>query len=134
MMRRALTSILAALVIDFALASSGYGAPSVRQGGETYGKIREQIARVAPQPKSRVQVKLRDGRKLKGYVTETSTDDFLLSDSRTATSARIRYADVKQVKGSHGENSGLKKATQIMSFVGLGLVVVIMVAALSSPN
>ncbi len=29
MMRRALTSILAALVIDFALASSGYGAPQL---------------------------------------------------------------------------------------------------------
>jgi hypothetical protein len=53
---------------------------------------------------ARVEIKLRDHTKLKGYVGEAAEDSFTLIDAKTSAPRTIPYADVEQLKkpGSGG--------------------------------
>jgi len=134
-MRKSLATLLMVLLINLTCAVAAFAAPQSDRDARALEKVKEKIALVSPRPRARIQVKLRSGRKLKGYVTETTNDDFLLSDSRTSTSERIRYADVRQVKGASGEeHSGLRKASSIVAIAAGGLLIVLVVAVLRSPN
>ena len=46
-----------------------------------------------------VRVKLRDGTKLAGYVSEANENSFVIVDSKTGAATNVPYPQVKQVKG-----------------------------------
>lgn len=61
-------------------------------------KVKAKIAKLGTGSDVRVTVKLKDGRKINGYVSETKSDNFILLDFKTGNATEIKYADVKQVK------------------------------------
>jgi hypothetical protein len=72
---------------------------------------------------ARVSVKLRDKKKLVGYIDYVGKDDFNMSDAGKNTSQKIAYADVVQIeKKEKGVSRGLK--------IGLAVIGVLMVMGL----
>ena len=61
-------------------------------------KIKTTVAERGTGEKKRVEVKKRDGTKLKGYISQADEDSFTLTDSKTKQSTEIAYADVAKVK------------------------------------
>ena len=53
-------------------------------------------------PKTRVEVRLQDGTKLKGSISAAGEDTFTIADSKTGTTRTMSYADVTRVKKSGG--------------------------------
>ena len=51
---------------------------------------------------ARVDVKLLDGTKLKGYVSAKDQDGFTVTDSKTGANSAVRYAEVSEVKKAGG--------------------------------
>lgn len=51
---------------------------------------------------ARVEVKLLDGTRLKGYVSAKEQDSFTVTDRKTGASSVVRYAEVSEVKKSGG--------------------------------
>jgi hypothetical protein len=72
---------------------------------------RHAVARLGIGQQARTEIKLRDNRKVKGYVSDTGPDSFTVIDHKTGAPQTIAYADVATVKQPHG---GLKLRTWII--------------------
>lgn len=65
-------------------------------------KAREKVQEIGTGKKARVEVKLQNNKKLKGYISAVSTDSFTVTDSETGATQTLNYTDVKQVKKRGG--------------------------------
>jgi hypothetical protein len=63
-------------------------------------KIKTKVMERGTGEKKRVEVKMSDGTKLKGYISQAGEDSFTLTDSKTKQTTVIAYRDVKKVKNS----------------------------------
>ncbi len=60
---------------------------------------------------ARVEAKLRDNTKVKGYVSAAGEDSFIVTDPKTGATQTVAYADVTQVKKPGG---GLSTRTWVI--------------------
>ncbi|HEX8337489.1 MAG TPA: hypothetical protein VF621_12215 [Pyrinomonadaceae bacterium] len=101
MFRRAL-----AVMISGILWSSAVGyQPALAQMTEVTraaGETRAAVQRLGAGSKKRVEVRLQDGARLKGYVSAAGEDAFTLTDSKTGQARTLAYADVSRVKKAGG--------------------------------
>jgi hypothetical protein len=77
---------------------------------------------------ARVEVKLRDSTKLKGYISEAGQDSFTVTDSKTGAAQSVAYRDVAQVKKP---GSGL--STRAWIIIGAAAVAAVVVAIIVKP-
>lgn len=82
-------------------------------------KVKEAVNKLGIGEAARLEVKLKDKRKLQGYISETGEDSFVVTDAKTGTATTIAYAHVKQVKGNN-LSTGAKIA------IGVGVAVAIL--------
>jgi hypothetical protein len=80
-------------------------------------KVKVAVAKRGTGPKAKVTVKLKDQTKLKGYISNASTDSFTLSDSKTGQARTLAYSDVADLK----KQGGLSLAAKIGIGVGAGV-------------
>ena len=86
-------------------------------------KVKTAIAQLGTGPGARVEIKLRDKTKLKGYVKATNDDSFAVVDDKTSNATEIPYPQVKTVKGNN-LSTGAKIA------IGVGVAVIVIFALL----
>jgi hypothetical protein len=81
-------------------AASGFRSVQAEAGEDARlaHQTRISILKLGTGEQARVEVKLRDDTKLKGYVSAAGTDSFTVRDARTATATAVAYTDVAQVK------------------------------------
>ena len=82
-------------------------------------KVKVNITKLGTGKNARVEVKLRDKTKLKGYVSEINKDNFVVIDDKTGASNEVAYSNAKQVKGNN-LSSGVKIA------IGIGVIVAVL--------
>ena len=80
-------------------------------------KVKADVAKRGTGPKAKVNVKLKDQTKLKGYISNASGDSFTLSDSKTGQTRTLAYSDVAEVK----KQGGMSLAAKIGIGVGIGV-------------
>ena len=80
-------------------------------------KTRAGIQKLGVGKEARVEVKLQDKTKLKGYVSEAGETSFTITDPVTDASSVIPYATVTQVKGHN-----LTTRTKIIIGVAIAVV------------
>ena len=85
-------------------------------------KVRERVAKLGVGEKARVEVKLRDAGKLKGYISAASEDSFTVTNTKTGASQAVAYAEVAQVKKPGG---GLSTRTWVI--IGAAAVAAIII-------
>lgn len=66
--------------------------------------LRRTIATLGPTKETRVEVKLRDKRKLRGYIRTVGDESFELIDLKTGASTAVPYTTVAQVRTRHISN------------------------------
>jgi hypothetical protein len=92
-------------------------------------KVKEGISKLGTGEEARIEVKLRDKTKLKGYVSEAGEDSFVIVDEKKGAASTVTYAQVKQVKGNN-----LSTAAEIALGVGIILVPIAIVVLLVSQS
>jgi hypothetical protein len=134
MFRKVLSLMLIALLVNM------FGvAQEIRAGAQVVGqtrnveKVKENIRKLGSGEATRVELKLWDGTKLKGYIRETRTDDFSVVDAKTGASITVPYTQVRQVKGSNRLTAAkvgltLAKGTAIVGAIALGFMLLILVS------
>jgi len=79
-----------------------------RQREQRYAEeVRAAVASLGAGPDARVEVRLRDKTKLKGYVSRADEDGFVVVNARTGAATQVAYPQVKKVKG-HNLSTGDK--------------------------
>jgi hypothetical protein len=93
-MTRLVASLVAALVINFALAPST--PAQLNKDAVRIDKLRHAVEKIGID--ERVEVKLNDGTKLKGQINEIGEDYVVVADNKTGNVTRLTFTQVKQVK------------------------------------
>ena len=93
------------------------------------GQVRAKVQSIGAGPKARVEVKLRNKTKVKGYVSGSGSDSFTVINSQSGSAETVAYADVAEVKKSGG---GLKTLTWII-LAGVAVTAVVVGATVIRP-
>jgi hypothetical protein len=110
-MFRKIKAIMLAAVVLF--AASGIQAALAQAGKDNQAeKARAKVQQIGSGTKARVQVRLLDNTKLKGYISAVSADSFTVTDSSTGATQTVAYTDVAGVKKQGG--GGLSTRTLII--------------------
>ena len=121
-------------ILSLALAGSLMAAASARpvsavalskaeKEAQFAEKVKAGIAQLGTGTEARVEVKLRDKTKLKGYISEAGADQFTVVDAKTGTATIVAYPHVKQVTGNN-LSTGAKIA------IGIAVVLIPILVAL----
>jgi hypothetical protein len=124
------------LAVVFCCTTSGV---AVLAGGEAVGKlpevekIRQKVLKRGTGTKARARVKLTDGTKLRGYISESAADDFTLvrTDAPVGASVRIYYRDVAEFKA---QGKGMSTTSKVLIGAGTTVAVGVVILALSFRN
>ncbi len=120
MLKKMMTILLISLVLNLTVNVAFASGEKLEKAAKKIEKIKADIAKLGTGSDAKIEVKLRDKTKLKGYVTQVNTESFIVMDEKTATTVEVPYPNVKQVKGNN-LSSGVKIA------VGLGILLAIVV-------
>ena len=120
MLKRILLFALAVLLIHFSLAAPVTARTSVEKDQRHAAKVKAAIAKLGVGERARVEVKLRDKTKLRGYISEAGEESFVLFDPTTAKSTTVAYPQVKGVLGNN-LSTGAKIA------IGLGIAACVLI-------
>ena len=116
-MKKHMAIILIGLLVFLASGGQTLARSSGRDKVPTIEEIKAKIAKLGIGEKARAQIKLRNGEKIKGYVSNAGEKDFALTDGKSGQTTTIAYADVVEVK-----KPGMSKRTKILLGVGIGVV------------
>ena len=121
-MWKRITPVVVATVAVLLICGSSTFATSKDKEGKTGEKVRAGILKLGIGPSARVEVKLRDKTKLKGYIDQVAEDHFVVIDDSTGAATSVAYPQVKQVKGNN-----LSTGAKIAIGVGIALAVFLII-------
>jgi hypothetical protein len=133
MFKKVLSLTLVALLLNlFGVGTVRAGAQVVEQTRPNVERVKENVRRLGIGDATRLQLKLWDGRSVKGYLREAGEDDFTVVDVKTGAVTTVKYAEVRQVKGSNRSTAAkvglnLAKGTAIVGAIALGFMLLILV-------
>ncbi len=99
-------TLIAALLFSLTLAPDAAAKTKAEKDVELSAKVKAGIAKLGVGPDTRVEVKLRDKTKLKGYVSAVNEVSFAVTDLKTGAATTVAYPDVAQVKGNNLTTGG----------------------------
>lgn len=88
-------------------------------------QVKEAVYRLGTGEGARVEVRLKDKTKLKGYVGEASDAGFIVVDAKTGAATHVTYPQVQKVKG-HNLSTGAKIAIGLAAAVTVLVILLIM--------
>ncbi|MGH9930860.1 MAG: hypothetical protein ACREA9_16745 [Pyrinomonadaceae bacterium] len=110
MFKRTFAIMLSGLVLLAAFGFQGAGAQSLGDQQATE-KVSSKVQKIGVGVNARVEVKLRDDTRLKGYISDADQASFTVVESTTGSSKTVSYADTSSVKKA---GSGLSAKTWII--------------------
>ncbi|MBL8188073.1 MAG: hypothetical protein JNK38_08700 [Acidobacteria bacterium] len=123
MFKRSLTLMLiGALVISMSAAPITLAKTKEEKAAEFTAKVKTGVAKLGVGPDARIEVKLRDKTKLKGYISQISDESFVVADAKTGTTTEVPYPNVASVTGKN-LSTGAKIAIGVAIGVGVLLLV-----------
>lgn len=117
MFKKILSLLLIGLLINVAGATSTY-AGSKEKEARFVEKVKQGIAKLGTGEAARIEVKLRDKTKVKGYVKEAGADSFTVVDAKSGLATEVAYSNAKQVKGNN-LSTGAKIAIGLAILAGV---------------
>ncbi len=114
--------VLVALLLNITCPSHALAGNSPEKEARFAQKVKQEIAKLGTGPDARVDLKLRDKTKLKGYISEVGDQSFAVMDDKTGVATTVTYPQVKQVKGNN-LSSGAKIAIAIGIILAVAVII-----------
>lgn len=101
-MRQKLWSLLAlSLLFSLACYTSVRASSNLEDDAKAVAKVKYALIEVGTGRNARVEIKLHDKTKLKGYISDLDDDQFTLVQDKTGASIQIAYRQVQKVNRKH---------------------------------
>ena len=117
------------LVINLSLSSVAFAETKEEKEAKFADNVKINVVKLGTGKEARVEVKLKDGTKIKGYISEINDNGFVVVNDKTGTSTEIPYPQAKQVKGNN-----LSTGVKIAIAVGIIVAVSFLIVAVSPRN
>ena len=121
------TTVLVLSMLLITYPAQALAANSPEQEARLTQKVKTAIAKLGTGHDARVELKLRDKTKLKGYISEIGDQSFAVVDHKTGSATTVTYAQVKQVKGNN-----LSTGAAIAIGIGIGVGIIVLLAFIGS--
>jgi hypothetical protein len=115
-------SLLLVYVLVFTAAPVLAGTRAKKQA-QTVEEVKAKVARIGTGVKARVNVRLNNGTKIKGYIEQSGEQEFTVRDKDTGASVRVPYTDVAKVEERKGHSTA--KWVAIGAGIGAGTLLAI---------
>lgn len=115
-MFRTFLSLLLTGLLMLGLNVAPVAAAQTTNDAQAVEKVRLKVAKLGLGDKARATVRLKDGRKIKGFISQAGASDFTVRDRKTGDPTLILYSDVLKVE----DNNGHSTLRNIMIGVGIG--------------
>jgi hypothetical protein len=106
MFRKILVMAIAGMIINLATAQFAFAETKEEK---FTAKVRTGVIKLGTGPNAKIQVKLKDKTKIKGYIIESNQTEFLVMNAKTGEAVPVAYPAVKQVRGNN-VSTGVKIA------------------------
>jgi hypothetical protein len=124
MLKKILCLILAAMLINLTTVNFAYADSKAEKEAKFVEKVKTNIIKLGTGIDAKVRIKLKDGTKLRGFVSQINNNNFVVVDEKTGRATEVPYPNAKQVKGNN-----LSTGVTIAIGVAIFLVVVCLIGA-----
>ena len=93
-------------------------------------RVKKKIVKLGTGPEAKLQVRLQDKTKLKGYVSKISDDSFAMFDTKTNAETNVPYANVTELKTKMSDG----EVILLGGLAGAGALVAIIAIAFARNN
>ena len=97
MFKKFLTLVLTILTLNLFFINAAFAQISDNEDILSRN-VKNTVAQVATEPNRKLKVRLKDGTKLKGFITEIKNNQFAILDSKTSKVTEILYSNVAEAK------------------------------------
>lgn len=101
MFKKYLTITLTLLVLNLSLSAAAFAETKAEKEAKFADKVKVNVTKLGTGTEAKIQVKLKDGIKLKGYVSQINENSFVVTDEKTGVATEVPYPNAKQVKGNN---------------------------------
>lgn len=123
MLKRYLSIVLIGLLVFGANTSFIFAQTNTDdKNASNAEKVKAAVAKRGTSDKKAVRVKMINGSKMKGYISQIGDDSFTLTYSKTKQQTVIPYRDVERVEG-RGLSGGAKIGIIVAAAIGGGLLI-----------
>lgn len=118
MLNKFILTTLLILVGNLAVAPYIYASGNSEEDVKFAKKVKTEIVKLGVGTDARIKIKLKDGTKLKGYVSEIKEDSFTVIETKNGNATTVLYSQAKQVKGNNLSSRVI---------IGIGVVVFLVI-------
>lgn len=122
MFRKLVTLLLVAAVINLAGVRLAYAESKEEKQARFAEKVKANVLKLGTGESTRVKVKLRDQRKLEGYISDAGAESFTITNRKTGEATTVAYPEVKSVQGNN-----LSTGAKIAIGVGIAAAVIFII-------
>ncbi|HYJ45651.1 MAG TPA: hypothetical protein VEV81_03485 [Pyrinomonadaceae bacterium] len=115
MFRTFLSLLLVGLLVQGVSGAPAFAAQK-NDNAQATEKVKQKVAKMGTGAKARVSVRMKDGRKLKGFISEAGSNDFTVRDRDSGAPTTLAYTDVAKVE----DNRGHSTMRNLLIGVGIG--------------
>jgi hypothetical protein len=126
MKKRVLNVVLALLLANV----PSLAGTQAETDAQLIDKVRSKIARLGVGEKAKATLRLKDGTKVKGYVSQMRETDVVMRDRQTDQPTPVLFKDIAKVDDNRGH--GTAKKVGIGVAIGAGAVLVVIAALIAS--
>ena len=129
-----ITALLITLLLTCSWSAVFAKEPTSRQKEElTVDEIKTKLSRIGLGDEARVTVRLKNGSKVKGYITIVGQNEFVVYSTKDAVPVRIAYSDVEKVEDNRPRFAkSLARSFAIRAGVGAAGIMVVLVLVAST--
>lgn len=124
---KVLSLMFAVLLMQVGFVQSVAAGTKAEKEAKFAEKVKAGIAKLGTGTEARIEVKLKDKTKLKGYVSEAGADSFTVVDAKTGAATEVAYPQVKTVKGNNLSKGAI--ATIVLGISVALIVIGVIIAA-----
>ena len=99
MFKKYLPIMLIVLVVNLLCSLPVIATTKEEEAAKFAEKVKANVIKLGTGKDAKVEVKLKDGTKIKGYIRQIYEGSFVVIDDKTGASTEIPYPQVKQAKG-----------------------------------
>lgn len=101
MNKRLILLLVSIALVFFSCVGTCVASSREEKEAKLAADVKSGINKLGTGPAARVELKLRDKTKIKGYIQDIADDHFIVVDDRTGDTTPIAYPQVKQIKGNN---------------------------------
>jgi hypothetical protein len=124
MLRKCSSWVLAVLFLMVPVTRMAAQRPQM-----TADQVKIEVAKLGLGEKARATITLKNGTRIKGYVSRADETDFVIRDRKTDTPTTINYADVVKVQKNRGHSTARNLAIGIGIGAGALLAIILITIA-----